>query len=89
MHDEARKSMRRRHDAIFREVVGAGLAAGELDCEDIDVALQCHHAVMNTVSVWLARIEEPTERTAQTEAVVRAVMRIFTTTNDNGKERPG
>lgn len=79
VHDQARKSMRRRHDAIFREVVGAGLAAGELDCDDIDVALQCHHAVMNSVSVWIGRMEDPAERAAQTEAVVRAVMRIFTT----------
>ena len=82
VHDEARKSMRRRHDAIFREVVGAGLAAGELDCDDIDVALQCHHAVMNSVSVWIGRMEDPAERAAQTEAVVRAVMRIFTTDDD-------
>ena len=87
-HDEARKSMRRRHDAIFREVVGAGLAAGELDCDDVDVALQCHHAVMNSVSVWLGRIDDPTERTAQTDGVVRAVMRIFTTADDNEQERP-
>jgi TetR/AcrR family transcriptional regulator, regulator of autoinduction and epiphytic fitness len=86
VHDEARKSMRRRHDAIFREVVEAGRAAGELDCDDVDVALQCHHAVMNSVSVWIARIDDPAERAAQTEAVVRAVMRIFTTTDDNGKE---
>ncbi len=83
VHDEARKSMRRRHDAIFREVVNAGVAAGELDCDDVDVALQCHHAVMNSVSVWIGRIEDPAERAAETEAVVRAVMRIFTTTNEN------
>ena len=86
VHDEARKSMRRRHDAIFREVVGAGLAAGELDCDDVDVALQCHHAVMNSVSVWIGRIDDPAERAAHTDAVVRAVMRIFTTTDDSGKE---
>jgi TetR/AcrR family transcriptional regulator, regulator of autoinduction and epiphytic fitness len=83
VHDEARKSMRRRHDAIFREVVEAGLAVGELDCDEIDVALQCHHAVMNSVSVWLGRIEDAAVRTAQTEAVVGAVMRIFTTTDDD------
>jgi TetR/AcrR family transcriptional regulator of autoinduction and epiphytic fitness len=86
VHDEARKSMRRRHDAIFREVVRAGLATRELDCDDVDVALQCHHAVMNSVSVWLGRIEDPAERSAQTKAVVRAVMRIFTTTADDGTE---
>jgi TetR/AcrR family transcriptional regulator of autoinduction and epiphytic fitness len=85
VHDEARKSMRRRHDAIFREVVAAGLAAGELDCDDIDVALQCHHAVMNSVSVWIGRIEDSAERAVQTDAIVRAVMRIFTT-SDNGEE---
>jgi TetR/AcrR family transcriptional regulator, regulator of autoinduction and epiphytic fitness len=87
VHDEARKSMRRRHDAIFREVADAGLTTGELDCDDIDVALQCHHAMMNSVSVWLGRIEDPAERDVQTEAVVHAVMRIFTTTTDDtGKE---
>jgi len=87
VHDEARKSMRRRHDAVFREVVDAGLAAGELDCDDLDVALQCHHAVMNTVSVWLGRIEDPADRAVQTEAVVRAVMRIFTIADDNAKQQ--
>lgn len=88
VHDDARKSMRRRHDVIFREVVCAGLATRELDCDDVDVALQCHHAVMNSVSVWLGRIEDPAERNEHTEAVVRAVMRIFTTTADNVTE-PG
>jgi hypothetical protein len=42
--------------------------------------------VMNSVSVWIGRIEDPAERAAETEAVVRAVMRIFTTTNENCKE---
>jgi TetR/AcrR family transcriptional regulator, regulator of autoinduction and epiphytic fitness len=83
VHDEARKSMRRRHDAILREVVDAGLAAGELDCDDVDVALRCHHAVMNSVSVWIGRITDPAARAAETEAVVRAVMRIFTTADDS------
>jgi TetR/AcrR family transcriptional regulator of autoinduction and epiphytic fitness len=83
VHDEARKSMRRRYDAIFREVVGDGLSAGELDCDDIDVALQCHLAVMSSVSVWIGRIQDSAERAAQTEAVVRAVMRIFTTAGDD------
>jgi TetR/AcrR family transcriptional regulator, regulator of autoinduction and epiphytic fitness len=87
VHDEPGRSMRDRHDAIFREVVGAGLAAGELDCDDIDVALQCHHAVMNSVSVWIGRMEDPAERAAQTEAVVRAVMRIFTTDDGDRTER--
>lgn len=75
-HDEARKSMRRRHDAIFREVIEAGVKGGELDCDDIDVALQCQHAIMNNVSVWLSQISDPGRREAETEAVVRALMRI-------------
>lgn len=79
VHDEARKAMRRRHDTVFREVVEAGIAAGELDCDDVDVALQCHHAVMNGVSVWLGQIADPAERAVRTEAVVTAVLRIFTT----------
>ncbi|MGA2924679.1 MAG: TetR/AcrR family transcriptional regulator [Solirubrobacteraceae bacterium] len=83
VHDEARKSMRRRHDAIFREIVDAGVDAGEFDCDDVDVALQCHHAVMNSVSLWIGRSGDPAERAAAIEAVVRAVMRIFTTTNEN------
>ena len=31
VHEPARKAGRRRHDAIFRDVVDAGIAAGELD----------------------------------------------------------
>ena len=88
VHDGARKSMRRRHDSIFREVVAAGLATGELDCDDIDVALQCQHAVMNSVSVWLGGIEDPSERATQTEAVVRAVMRIFTSSDQGTSKEP-
>ena len=84
MHEPARKSGRRRHEAIFRGVVEAGVAAGELDCDDIDVALQCHHAVMNNISVRLTSIGDPSRRTAEIDAVVRAVMRIFTTDDSRG-----
>ena len=88
VHEPARKAGRRRHDAIFRDVVDAGIAAGELDCDDVDVALQCHHAVMNSVSVWLGHIEDPALRDAETDAVVRAVMRIFTTHDHEGATWP-
>lgn len=76
-HDEARKSMRRRHDAIFRAVVDAGIDDGTLDCEDPDVALQCLHGVMNNVSLWVGQLKDRAEASRAREAVVSAVMRIF------------
>ncbi|MBB3036528.1 TetR/AcrR family transcriptional regulator [Hoyosella altamirensis] len=78
MHDEARKSMRRRHDAIFRQVVTAGVESGELDCANIDVALQCLHGIINNASIWLSQMKDPGRALAAQRDLVTAVMRIFT-----------
>lgn len=51
--EEPMKDMRRRHDAVFRAVVMDGVAAGEFDCPDVNVALQCMHGILNQSSVWL------------------------------------
>jgi AcrR family transcriptional regulator len=71
------KDSRRRHDAIFRRVVEGGLAAGEFDCPDPDVALQCLHGVLNQASLWI-RPSLPAEKKAQLwEAVVDTASRMF------------
>lgn len=75
-HDEARKAMRRRHDAIFRRVIEAGMSGGEFRCEDLDVALQCHHAIINNLSGWIGRIADPAAAGAAREATIDAVLRV-------------
>jgi TetR/AcrR family transcriptional regulator of autoinduction and epiphytic fitness len=82
VHDEARKSMRRRHDAIFRDVIEAGMAGGEFHCEDLDVALQCHHAIMSNVSSWIGQIDDPTAAAHARDATLAAVMRVVAADRD-------
>lgn len=75
--DEIIKDSRRRHDAIFRRVVEAGIAAGEFDCPDADVALHCLHGVLNHSSLWI-RPSLPEERRAELrESVVDTAARMF------------
>lgn len=51
--EEPMKDMRRRHDAVFRRVVERGLADSEFTCDNINVALQCLHGILNQSSVWI------------------------------------
>lgn len=76
VHDEARKAMRRRHDAVFRTVIEEGMADGEFLCEDLEVALQCHHAIMNNVSSWVRRQSDPAAAAAARAATIDTVMRV-------------
>ena len=72
------KDSRRRPDAIFRRVVEAGIAAGEFDCPNPDVALQCLHGVLNQTALWI-RPSLPVEKKAELwEAVVDTASRMFT-----------
>lgn len=74
---EVIKDSRRRHDAIFRRVVEAGIAAGEFDCPNPDVALQCLHGVLNQSALWI-RPSLPVEKKAELwEAVVDTASRLF------------
>ncbi|WP_068273666.1 TetR/AcrR family transcriptional regulator [Aldersonia kunmingensis] len=73
-HAEAIKTMRRRHDTTFRNVVERGLASGEFDCADPSVALHALHGVLNHASIWL----RPAAGDDTHEAVVDAAMRLFT-----------
>ncbi|KAA9165550.1 TetR/AcrR family transcriptional regulator [Amycolatopsis acidicola] len=71
------KDSRRRHDAVFRRVVGAGVAAGEFDCPDPAVALHCLHGVLNQSTLWL-RPSLPSRKKAELrEAVVSTAARMF------------
>jgi TetR/AcrR family transcriptional regulator, regulator of autoinduction and epiphytic fitness len=71
------KDSRRRHDAIFRRVVEAGLTAGEFDCPDPDVALQCLHGVLNQSSVWIRPSLPPEKKAKLREAIVDTASRMF------------
>jgi TetR/AcrR family transcriptional regulator of autoinduction and epiphytic fitness len=75
---DAIKDSRRRHDAIFRRVVEAGLAAGEFDCPNPDVALQCLHGVLNQSSLWLRPSLPPAKKAQLWDAVVDTASRMFT-----------
>jgi TetR/AcrR family transcriptional regulator, regulator of autoinduction and epiphytic fitness len=75
--DRTMKDSRRRHDAIFRRVVDAGLAAGEFDCPNPDVALQCLHGVLNQSAVWIRPGLPEDKRAELREAVVDAAVRLF------------
>jgi AcrR family transcriptional regulator len=71
------KDSRRRHDAIFRRVVEAGLAAGEFDCPNPDVALQCLYGVLNQSSLWIRPSLPPEQKDRLREAVVDTASRMF------------
>jgi TetR/AcrR family transcriptional regulator, regulator of autoinduction and epiphytic fitness len=75
---ETMKDSRRRHDAIFRRVVEAGLAAGEFDCPNPDVSLQCLHGVLNQSVLWIRPALPEAKRTELREAVVDTAVRMFT-----------
>lgn len=75
--DPTMKDSRRRHDAIFRRVVEAGMAAGEFDCPDADVALQCLHGVLNQSSLWIRPWYSAERRAELREAVVDTAARMF------------
>lgn len=77
VHSEAMKAMRRRHDAIFRAVVERGVAGGEFDCPDIDVALHCLHGILNHASVWVRASTDAEKLARSQEAVTSAALRIF------------
>ncbi|WP_067686778.1 TetR/AcrR family transcriptional regulator [Nocardia jejuensis] len=74
-HTEAIKTMRRRHDRIFREVIDRGIASREFDCPDPSVALHCLHGILNHASIWLRPDADSQGRTR--EAVVGESMRLF------------
>jgi AcrR family transcriptional regulator len=74
-HGEAMKTMRRRHDVIFRGVVDRGVASGEFVCSDPSVALHCLHGVLNHTSIWLRPGADPDGRLR--DAVIEEAMRLF------------
>jgi AcrR family transcriptional regulator len=74
-HGESMKTMRRRHNAIFRGVVDRGVATGEFDCPDPSVALHCLHGVLNHASIWLRPDADPDGRLRG--AVTDEAIRLF------------
>lgn len=81
------KDSRRRHDAIFRRVVEAGLAAGEFDCPHPDVALQCLHGVLNQSSLWIRPSLPPEQKAELWEAVVDTASRMLSFSRPSSAHR--
>jgi AcrR family transcriptional regulator len=50
------KDLRRRHDALFRDAVTDGIAAGEFTVVGVDTALQVMHAAMSQAHLWCAQL---------------------------------
>lgn len=72
---DSMKQMRRRHDAVFRDVVERGVADGEFTCPDIDVAMQCLHGILNQSAVWIRPDTE--DKAAARAGVVACALRLF------------
>lgn len=72
---DSMKEMRRRHDAVFRDVVARGVADGEFTCPDIDVAMHCLHGVLNQSAMWIR--PDSQDRAAARAAVVACAVRLF------------
>jgi len=75
--EEPMKDMRRRHDAVFRRVVEQGIADGEFHVEDVHVALQCLHGILNQSSVWIRPGVHETDRAEVRRGIVACVLRMF------------
>lgn len=75
--DDIIKGSRRRHDAVFRRVVEAGMKAGEFDCPDPDVALHCLYGVLNQTPLWIRPSLPEAKRVELRDAVVDTVVRMF------------
>lgn len=69
------KDLRRRHDTLFRQVVEAGVAAGEFTVTSVDTVLQCLHAAMSQAPLWCAQLDEPA-RTAAIEELTDTLMML-------------
>jgi TetR/AcrR family transcriptional regulator, regulator of autoinduction and epiphytic fitness len=76
--DEPMKDMRRRHDAVFRQVVERGVASGEFSCADIGIAMQCLHGILNQSAVWIRPHVHAGDRAAVRRGVVDCALRLFT-----------
>lgn len=76
LFDEPMKEMRRRHDAVFRQVVEEGIRSGEFTCDNINVALQCLHGILNQSSVWLPGVVG-TNHADLCRDVVDCALRLF------------
>ncbi|MGW4527340.1 TetR/AcrR family transcriptional regulator [Amycolatopsis sp. NPDC004378] len=69
------KELRRRHDALFRREVEAGLAEGEFVVTDVDVALQCLHASMSQAPTWCEDLA-PAERDRAVDRIADTLMML-------------
>lgn len=75
--EETLKDKRRRHDAVFRKVVDRGLASGEFTCDNVNVAMQCMHGILNQSSVWIRPKVHEEDREDVRRSVVDCALRIF------------
>ncbi|MFI2478819.1 TetR/AcrR family transcriptional regulator [Nocardia xishanensis] len=75
--EEPLKDIRRRHDAVFRRVVEHGVSEGEFTCDDIDVAMQCLHGILNQSPVWIRPGVRVHDREDVLNATVDCALRLF------------
>ena len=69
------KKMRDRHDKFFRSVINDGLASGEFNCIDADVAHHCLHGGINYSAVWLRPQRPGLARSI--DQVVKSLLLLF------------
>ncbi|MCQ4129201.1 TetR/AcrR family transcriptional regulator [Rhodococcus erythropolis] len=75
--EEPMKHMRRRHDEAFRAVVERGVSDGEFRVDNINVALQCLHGILNQASVWVRPGVHEVDRTEVRRDIVACALRLF------------
>jgi TetR/AcrR family transcriptional regulator, regulator of autoinduction and epiphytic fitness len=69
------KTMRDRHDMFFRKVITDGIASGEFNCIDVEVAHHCLHGSMNYAAVWLR--PQSKSLTRSINALVDSLLLLF------------
>ena len=74
---EPMKDMRRRHDSFFRAVVERGQATGEFNVENVNVALQCLHGILNHSPVWIRPSVPEVNRKKVRRRIVEYALRVF------------
>jgi AcrR family transcriptional regulator len=67
------KKMRDRHDKFFRSVITDGIASGEFNCIDVQVARHCMHGAINYAAFWL----RPHHPTRTIDQIVDSLLLLF------------
>lgn len=73
---EQLKTVRRRHDRLFRDVIAAGIDAGEFRVISLDASLHCLWGALNHIPVWY---RDPTDASLETiiDEISDTVLMLF------------